>query len=205
MKKERKDIRELEGAYEYVENYVTDNLKRNYSYNGIVPENLLKQVQGELDFIKETKIAFVFSYASHLIRFSEQKGFFGDDNIYEKVSIKVNVDTKWVASLMNITDVYMLPLHYHCWRCGFSDFENVENVTTGKELPKRLCPNCEYELDGWGSTPTPQKQIEITDVMNDAIIEMTFPIAKRHEVLDLANHLVGKENRNYSGVKLYFK
>ena len=179
MKKERKDIRELEDAYKYLEIYVIDNLKRQYLYNEIVPEDL--------------------------IRFSEQKGIFGYDNIYEKVSIKVNVDTKWVASLMSITDVYTLPLHYHCWKCGFSDFANVENVTTGKELPKRLCPNCEYELDGWGSIPTPQKQIEITDVMNDAIIEMTFPIAKRHEVLDLANHLVGKENRNYSGVKLYFK
>ena len=205
MKKERKDIRELEDAYKYLEIYVIDNLKRQYLYNEIVPEDLLKQVQKELEFIKITKIAGVFFYASHLIRFSEQKGIFGYDNIYEKVSIKVNVDTKWVASLMRITDVYTLPLHYHCWKCGFSDFANVENVTTGKELPKRLCPNCEYELDGWGSIPTPQKQIEITDVMNDAIIEMTFPIAKRHEVLDLANHLVGKENRNYSGVKLYFK
>ena len=205
MKKERKDIRELEDAYKYLEIYVIDNLKRHYLYNEIVPEDLLKQVQKELEFIKITKIAGVFFYASHLIRFSEQKGIFGYDNIYEKVSIKVNVDTKWVASLMSITDVYTLPLHYHCWKCGFSDFANVENVTTGKELPKRLCPNCEYELDGWGSIPTPQKQIEITDVMNDAIIEITFPIAKRHEVLDLANHLVGKENRNHSGVKLYFK
>lgn len=205
MKIERKDIRELEGAYEYVENYVTDNLNRNYLYNGIVPENLLKQVQKELEFIKETKTAGVFFYANHLITFSKQKGIFGYDNIYEKVSIKVNVDTQWVACFMGITDVYDLPLHYRCRKCGFSDFKNTKNVTTGKELPKRLCPNCEYELDGWGSISIPQNYIETTDVMNDAIIEMTFPIAKRYEVLDLANHLVGKENKNYTGVKLYFK
>ena len=205
MKKERKDIRELEDAYEYVEMYVINALNRNYLYNETVPENLLKQVQKELAFIKETKTAGVFFYANHLMRFSVDMGIFDYDDIYEKVSVNVNVDAKWVACFMEITYVYTLPLHYHCWRCGFSDFENVENVTTGKELPKRLCPNCEYELDGRGSIPTPQKQIEITDVMNDAIIEMTFPIAKRHEVLDLANHLVSKENRNYSGVKLYFK
>lgn len=205
MKKERKDIRQLECSYEYLEMCVINALKRNYSYNETVPENLLKQVQKELEFIKETKTAGVFYYAHYLMRFSVDKGIFDYDDIYEKVSVNVNVDAKWVACFMEITYVYTLPLHYHCWRCGFSDFENVENVTTGKELPKRFCPNCEYELDGWGSIPTPQKQIEITDVMNDAIIEITFPIAKRHEVLDLANHLVGKENRNHSGVKLYFK
>lgn len=205
MKIERKDIRELEGAYEYVENYVTDNLKRNYLYNGILPENLLKQVQKELEFIKETKTAGVFCYASHLIKISIDKGIFEYENIYEKVSIKVNVDTQWVACFMNITDTCPLPLHYHCWNCGFSDFENTGNATTGKELTKRLCPNCQCELNRGGSISTSQNYIEPTDVMNDAIIEMTFPIAKKHEVLDLANHLVGKENRNHAGVKLYFK
>lgn len=205
MKIERKDIRELEGAYEYVENYVTDNLKRNYLYNGILPENLLNQVQKELKFIKETKTAGVFCYASHLIKISIDKGIFEYENIYEKVSIKVNVDTKWVVCFMGITDVYDLPLYYRCRKCGFSDFENTGNATTGKELSKRLCPNCEYELDGWGSISTPQNYIETTDVMNDAIIEMTFPIAKRYEVLDLANNLIGKENKNYTGVKLHFK
>ena len=205
MKKEQKDIRELEDAYEYVENYVTDNLKRNYSYDGIVPKNLLKQVQNELDFIKQTKTAFAFSYASYLMRFSIDTGIFDYNNIYDEVNVNVNINTKWIASLLGITDVYTLPIHYHCWKCGLSDFENTGNATTGKELPKRLCPNCEYELDRWGSLPTPQKRIEITDVMHDAIIEITFPIDKRHEVLDLANHLVGKENRNYTGVKLYFK
>ena len=57
MKKERKDIRELEDAYEYVEMYVINALNRNYLYNETVPENLLKQVQKELEFIKETKTA----------------------------------------------------------------------------------------------------------------------------------------------------
>ena len=60
MKKERKDIRELEDAYEYVEMYVINALNRNYLYNETVPENLLKQVQKELEFIKETKTDAIF-------------------------------------------------------------------------------------------------------------------------------------------------
>lgn len=208
MKKERKDIRELEGAYEYVENFVADNLKNNYSYNGIVPENLLSQVQKELAFIKGNRIAAVFIFASHVIKYAMEKNIIEFDYItwsYINVSVKINIDAKWTAYFMGVTDYYTLPLHYLCGSCKYSNFEDVENVTTGRELPKKLCPNCKKELEQLGSLPTPQKRIEITDVMNDAIIELTFPIKSRQDILFYANCLVGKENRNYTGVKIYFK
>lgn len=119
--------------------------------------------------------------------------------------MKINIDAKWTAYFMGITDYYTLPIHYSCRSCNYSDFENIENITTGQELPKRLCPNCQEKLEQLGSLPTPQKRIEITDVMNDAIIELTFPIKSRQDILFYANCLVGKENRNYTGVKIYFK
>lgn len=208
MKKERKDIRELEGVYEYVEYQVTGGLNRQYSYNGIVPENILYQVQKEFDFIKDNRIAAVFIFASRIMRYAIEKDIIEFDYISWRninVSAKINIDTKWTAYFMGITDYYTLPLHYLCSNCNYSDFENKEGVTTGKELPKRLCPNCQKELEQLGSLPTPQKRIEIIDVMNDAIIELTFPIKSRQEILFYANCLVGKENRNYTGVKLYFK
>lgn len=208
MKKERKDIRELEGAYEYVEYQVTDGLNRYYSYNGNVPENILHQVQKELKFIKNNRIAAVFIFASHIIRYAIEKDIIEFDYISWRninVSMKINIDAKWTAYFMGITDYYTLPIHYSCRSCNYSDFENIENITTGQELPKRLCPNCQKELERLGSLPTSQKRIEITDVMNDAIIELTFPIKSRQDILFYANCLVGKENRNYTGVKLYFK
>ena len=208
MKNERKDIRELEGAYEYVEGQVTYKFNNRYSYNGVVPENILHQVQKELKFIKDNRIAAVFVFASHIIRYAIEKDIIEFDYISWRninVSMKINIDVKWTAYFMGITDYYTLPLHYLCGNCNYSDFENIENVTTGKELPKRLCPNCQKELEQLGASSTPQKRIEITDVMSDAIIELTFPIKSRQDILFYANCLVGKENRNYSGVKLHFK
>lgn len=208
LQNERKDIREIEGAYEYLEKCVTDKLERNYSYNDIVPENILHQVQKELDFIKDNHIATVFIFASRIMRYAIGKDIIEFDYISWRninVSAKINIDTKWTAYFMGITDYYTLPLHYLCSNCNYSDFENIEKVTMGKELPKRLCPNCQKELEQLGSLPTPQKRIEIIDVMNDAIIELTFPIKSRQDILFYANCLVGKENRNYTGVKIYFK
>lgn len=94
MKKERKDIRELEGAYEYVEYQVTDGLNRYYSYNGNVPENVLHQVQKELKFIKNNRIAAVFIFASHIIRYAIEKDIIEFDYISWRdinVSMKINI------------------------------------------------------------------------------------------------------------------
>lgn len=75
LKKERKDIRELEGAYEYVEYQVTDGLNRYYSYNGNVPENISYQVQKELEFIKNNRIAAVFFFCKSYYKICNRKRY----------------------------------------------------------------------------------------------------------------------------------
>lgn len=88
------NIAYVDGSYEYVEDEVNRQLER-LSEDGKLSDTFLSQLNSELYFIKESKIALPYIFAQKLICYSEQNGY---DTSYSKI----NVDTPLVAYFMGI-------------------------------------------------------------------------------------------------------
>lgn len=140
-----------------VREIVNDNVIKYYGEN---PHPIVrKRVDRELNSIISNGYSSVY-YMSHImVKKSNDDGY--------PVGSRGSVGSSLVATMMDITEVNPLPPHYICKKCHFQAFKMTEeekntygvnenekefqdlliNVSTGYDLPNRVCPVCGAPLN----------------------------------------------------------
>lgn len=98
-------------------------------YGTPLPELIENRINCELKSITENNFTSLYELARLLVKESERKGY-----------LTVTLDSSFVAFLSGITDINPLPAHYICTNCHNIEF--VPSVSTGYDLPDKLCSEC---------------------------------------------------------------
>ena len=109
-------------------------------YGTPLPELIENRISCELKSITENDFTSLYEIARLLVKESERKG-------YHTVA-RATLGSSLVAFLSGITDINPLPAHYICPKCHNIEF--VPSVSSGYDLPDKLCSKCseKMKIDG---------------------------------------------------------
>lgn len=108
-------------------------------YGNPLPKMIEERLQQELNAIITHGFAVVYWIAHKLVEQSLTDGYL--------VGSRGSVGSSLVATLANITEVNPLKPHYLCHQCHYCEFVTDGVTKSGYDLPEKLCPNCNIELN----------------------------------------------------------
>jgi DNA polymerase-3 subunit alpha (Gram-positive type) len=132
----------IDGADEEIKNLTLKNLAATYGETP--PQIVTDRVKKELDAIIGNGYAVLYLIAQKIVARSLKDGYM--------VGSRGSVGSSLVATLLEITEVNPMPPHYICDTCYFCEFTTDESVTSGYDLPDKMCPNCKKKMKKNGQT-----------------------------------------------------
>ncbi|MEZ7890401.1 MAG: PolC-type DNA polymerase III [Candidatus Wallbacteria bacterium] len=128
----------MQGAEEKIKTMTIENALR--IYGDPLPEIVQKRVDYELNCIIKNGFATLYLIAHELVKKSLNDGYL--------VGSRGSVGSSIVATFTNITEVNPLPPHYICKneKCKYSEFFPDLPLSSGFDLPDKICPNCGQPL-----------------------------------------------------------
>lgn len=130
----------MEGAEDEIRTMTMENAWRLYGKP--LPDIVQARVDRELNSIIGNGYAVLYLVAHKLVKKSLADGYL--------VGSRGSVGSSLVATLTDITEVNGLPPHYVCPNCQHSEFFTDGKVSSGVDLPEKICPRCgtPYRRDG---------------------------------------------------------
>ena len=124
----------IDNCEQNLTNMVYDKAKE--LYGDPLPEYIQKRLEAELNGIITNGFSVIYYIAHLLIKKAHEDGYI--------VGSRGSVGSSLVATMSNITEVNPLPPHYRCPKCRHFEWTNESHpdITSGYDLPDKVCPNC---------------------------------------------------------------
>lgn len=111
-------------------------------YGSVIDERIAHRLTAELKIICRNRQATPYLIAMEIANVS------ANANVS---TMSVNgMGSSFVAYLLGITGIDPLPSHYICPTCKHLEF--IEEVSSGYDLPNKICPRCHKQMRGDGHT-----------------------------------------------------
>ncbi|HBA37653.1 MAG TPA: PolC-type DNA polymerase III, partial [Firmicutes bacterium] len=117
-------------------------------YGDPLPKIIEDRIESELKGILKMGYDVIYLIAQKLVKHSNEDGYL--------VGSRGSVGSSFVATMMGITEVNPLPVHYVCPNCKYTTFDKEDGTplsadcTCGYDLPDKKCPNCGEMLSKQG-------------------------------------------------------
>lgn len=131
---------EIEGAEEEVKDLTYSMAHKIYGEE--LPQIVVERVEKELTSIIGNGFSVVYLISHKLVKKSLDDGYL--------VGSRGSVGSSLVATMMEITEVNPLPPHYVCPTCKQAEFFTDGSVSSGYDLPDKICTTCDvnFKKDG---------------------------------------------------------
>ncbi len=130
----------LDGADEEIRKICFDNMHK--VYGPTPPQHVKERLERELDAIVGNGYAVLYLIAQKIVQKSREDGYM--------VGSRGSVGSSLVATMLDITEVNPMPPHYVCPGCKRCDFVDDDKISSGYDLPDKVCPDCGRDMEKLG-------------------------------------------------------
>ncbi len=164
--------------------------KAHEMYGDPLPSLIEERIEKELHGIISNGYSVLYLIAQKLVKKSNDDGYF--------VGSRGSVGSSFVATMMDITEVNPLPVHYLCSKCKKSIFE-VDGVSlsskykSGYDLPDMICEECKVPMRKEGQD-IPFSSFLGWDAEKVPDIDLNFSSENQAQAHDYTKVLFGEHN-----------
>ena len=156
-------------------------------YGDPIPQVIKERLDAELDGIINHGYSVTYWIAHKIIKKANEDGYV--------VGSRGSVGSSFAATMAGITEVNALPPHYICPHCHHLEWTKETNpeITSGYDLPDKLCPECGTPLIHDGQD-IPFQTFLGFNAEKTPDIDLNFPGDYQARAHDYTRELLGEEN-----------